>query len=657
MPTWTLAFPALPGAASLLPLHQILTEGQRRVFSAPSQPYPIQPMSESTLEKHVFQAEIQQLLDLVVHSLYTDKEIFLRELISNASDAMEKLRHIEATEKNIHQPTLPMEIHITTDEEAGTLTISDHGIGMSHEELVKNLGTIAHSGTKAFLKAVKDGGGSPQNMIGQFGVGFYSAFMVADSVAVHTRSWHADSPELVWTSDGKSGYEIEDASGLDRGSKLVLTLKDDCKEYATESRIKHLIERYSNFVGFPILLNGTRVNEVEALWLKNKSEVTDEQYKAFYQFACKAWDEPQYRLHFSADAPITINSLLFAPSENPERMGFTKAEPAVALYSRKVLIDAAPKDLLPDWMRFMKGVVDSADIPLNISRETMQDSALIRKLGGVISKRVIKMFEKEAEADPEKYRAFYKKFDRFFKEGVATDYANREALAKLLRFESSLTDGGAVCGFTDYVSRMKDGQESIYYLVGGSRDQIETSPYLEAFRSRGLEVIYFVDAVDEYVVDSLGTFDGKKLVSIRHGGVELDDVEQEGEALSAEQTTALCDFLKNELGERVTSVSIGKRLVDSPVIALVPSDGMSPQMRQMMKAMDENFKDEVKVEMEINPRHPLVKKLAEAKDSNPEVAALVAGQLLDNALITAGLLEDARDTVSRMNRLMEKALG
>ncbi len=614
-------------------------------------------MSETTLEKHAFQAEIQQLLDLVVHSLYTDKEIFLRELISNASDAMEKLRHIEATEKNIHQPTLPLEIHITTDEEAKTLTIADHGIGMSHEDLVKNLGTIAHSGTKAFLKAAKEGGGSPANMIGQFGVGFYSAFMVADKVSVSSRAWHSDSPELIWTSDGKTGYEIEETSGLERGSKLVLHLKEDCAEYATEARVKHLIETYSNFVGFPILLNGTRINEVEALWLKNKSEISDEEYKAFYQFACKAWDEPSYRLHFAADAPLAINALIFAPSENPERMGFAKAEPAVALYSRKVLIDPSPEGLLPEWMCFVKGVVDSADIPLNISRETMQDSALIRKLGAVISKRVIKMFEKEADSDPEKYRGFYRKFDRFFKEGIATDHANRDALAKLLRFESSLTEAGAVCGFTDYVSRMKEGQESIYYLVGQNREQIESSPYLEAFKARGLEVVYFMDAVDEYVVDSLGEFDGKKLVSVRHGGVELEDQEAEGESLTAEQTTALCDFLKEELGDQVTKVSSGKRLVDNPVIALVPADGMSPQMRQMMKAMDENFKDEVKVELEINPRHPLVRKLAEARESSPELAKLVSRQLLDNALIAAGLLEDARDTVSRMNTLMEKAMG
>jgi len=328
----------------------------------------------------------------------------------------------------------------------------------------------------------------------------------------------------------------------------------------------------------------------------------------------------------------------------------------VALYSRKVLIDASPKGLLPEWMRFVRGVVDSPDIPLNISRESMQDSALVRKIGSVISKRVIKLLEKEAEGDPEKYRGFYKNFERFIKEGVAGDYANREALAKLLRFESSMTEAGKVCGFADYVSRMKDGQETIYYLVGPGRDHIESSPYLEAFKARGLEVAYFTEAVDEYVIDSLGTFDGKKLVSIRHGGVELEDADAEGESLTADETTALCDFLKSHLGERVARVDKGKRLVDSPVIALVPEDGMSPQMRQMMRAMDENFKDEVKVELEINPRHPLIRKLAATRESNPELAGLVASQLFDNALIAAGLLEDARDMVRRMNELMEKAM-
>ena len=614
-------------------------------------------MSTTTPEKHVFQAEIQQLLDLVVHSLYTDKDIFLRELISNASDSMEKVRHLEGTEKDIKDAGDELNITIELDKDAKTISLTDRGVGMTHGELVENLGTIAHSGTKAFLEQLKETGGSPSGLIGQFGVGFYSAFMVADKVEVFSRSWKAGAQNLRWESDGKTGYEIEEVGELPRGVKIVLHLNEKSADFAEEYKVKGLIERYSNFVGFPILLDGKRLNEVEALWLKSKSEISDEEYKAFYQFACKAFDEPSYRLHFSADAPITINALIFAPGENPEKMGFGKVEGGVSLYCKKVLIDAEPKGLLPEWLRFVKGVVDSADLPLNISRETMQDSALVRKLNGVISKRIIRMFEKEAEADPAKYREFYRKFERFFKEGIATDYANKDALAKLLRFETSMTDAGEVCSLTDYVGRMKEGQETIYFLVGQNRDQIESGPYVEAFKARGLEVIYFTDAVDEYVVDSLGEFDGKKLASIRHAGAELEDLDTDGEALSEEQVSALCDFLKEELGEGVTKVSSGKRLVDSPVIALVPEDGMSPQVRQMMKAMDENFKDDVKVELEINPRHALIRKLAETRESNPEVAKLVASQLLDNALISAGLLDDARETIRRMNSLMEKAMG
>jgi molecular chaperone HtpG len=625
-----------------------------RIFALPNR---LSFMSEATLETHSFQAEIKQLLDLVVHSLYTDREIFLRELISNASDSMEKLRHLQGTEKDIHDATLPLEIHISTDEEAKTITIADHGIGMTRGELVENLGTIAHSGTKAFLQAMKESGNTPANMIGQFGVGFYSAFMVASEVKVFTRSWRENGEGLLWTSDGASGYSIEEAADAQRGVKLVLQLKEEHQEYAESSRVKRLIEQYSNFVGFPIYLNGERINKVEALWLKNKSDVTEEEYKAFYQFTSHAYDEPAYRLHFSADAPLAINALIFVPNENMERFGMNKMEPAVALYCKKVLIDPSPKGLLPDWMRFLKGVIDSADLPLNISRETMQDSALVRKLGSVISKRVIKMFEKEAEAEPDKFQAFYKKFDRFIKEGVATDYANRDSLAKLLRFESSMTEEGKLASLADYLTRGKDGQDKIYYLVGPGKAQLENSPYVEAFKARGIEVIYFTDPVDEYVVESLGEYEGKKLVSIAHSGVELEDKEEEGEALSPEATEKLCSFLKEQLGDKVTTVSAGKRLVDSPVIALVPADGMTAQMRRMMKAMDENFQDEVKVELEINPRHPLVRKLSETQEKNPDLAGLVASQMLDNALIAAGLLDDARDLVKRMNTLMEKAMG
>jgi TNF receptor-associated protein 1 len=612
----------------------------------------------SATEKHSFQAEIQQLLDIVVHSLYTDREIFVRELISNASDALEKMRHLQTTEKNIFEATLPLEININTDETAKTLSISDHGIGMTRGELIENLGTIAHSGTKAFLEAVKQSGGQPNSLIGQFGVGFYSAFMVADRVRVYTHSWREDGEHLVWTSDGVTGYEIEDAPGQRRGCKIVLELKGDYSEFARESRIRELIQTYSNFVGFPIFLNGKRVNEVEALWLKNKSEVKDEDYTAFYKFTAKAFDEPLYRLHFSADAPLAINALIFLPSENPERFGLGQVDPGVALYCRKVLIDPQPKGLLPEWMRFLKGIIESEDLPLNISRESMQDSALVKKLGEVIAKRVLKMLEQESTENSEKYDGFYRKFQRFLKEGIASDFTHREALSKLLRFESSMTEPGKLTGFSDYVRRAKEGQNEIYYLVGPNREQVESSPYLEAFKARGLEVIYFYEAIDEYVVDAIREFDGKKLVSIQRGGVNLSDqAEDESDALSKEQIDRLCAFMKEALDERVTRVSSGKRLVDSPVIALVPESAMSPQIRRMMRAMDENFKDEVRVELEINPRHPLVKKLSEAREKNEELAKLVAQQLLDNALIAAGLLEDPRDTVKRMNAIMEKAIG
>jgi TNF receptor-associated protein 1 len=400
-------------------------------------------MSTTTPEKHEFQAEIRQLLDIVVHSLYTDREIFVRELISNASDALAKARHLQATEKSLAGPELPLEIAITLDQDARTITIADHGVGMTREELVRNLGTIAHSGTKGFLEALKSGGGQPGGLIGQFGVGFYSAFMVARRVAVFSRSWHPDGESLVWTSDGGGGYEIAPAEeDLPRGCRIVVELRDEHAEYAQPYRVEHLIKTYSNFVGFPILLDGKRVNEVEALWCKNKNEITDEQYKAFYQFTGHAADEPCYRLHFTADAPLAIHALVFVPTENPERFGFGQVDPGVALFCRKILIDAHPKGLLPDWLRFLKGVIDSEDLPLNISRETMQDSALVRKLGTVITNRVLKLLEKEATDDPGKFAGFQRRFHRFLKEGVATDFTHREALAKLLRFESSLLDAG-----------------------------------------------------------------------------------------------------------------------------------------------------------------------------------------------------------------------
>ena len=607
-----------------------------------------------------FQAEVRQLLDIVIHSLYTDREIFIRELVSNASDALEKLRHAQlASSGTIHDPELPLEISITTDETARTLTIADHGTGLTREELERNLGTIAHSGTKAFLQSLKESGGStPGSLIGKFGVGFYSVFMVAKEVRVFTRSSGSDGDGLVWTSDGATGYTIDEAPGQSRGARIVIELKDDAYDFSEAATVKRILEKYSSFVPFPILLNGERVNTVEALWLKSKNEVTDEQYDEFYKFACKAWDAPRFRLHFAADAPLQINALLFVPTENPEKFGLGQTEPGVALYCRRVLIDAQPPDFLPEWMRFLRGVVDSEDLPLNISRETMQDSALVRKLGEVIAGRVLKLLEQQGSEEPEKYEAFYKDFARFIKEGVANDFRHRDSLAKLLRFESSLSDPGKMTGLADYVTRLKDGQDTIYYQIAPNRAAIEAGPYLEAFKARGLEVLFAYEPLDDYVFTSLREFDGKKLVSVTSENVKLDDVPVDSaEApLSDDEVSGLCSWLKETLGDAVTEVSGSARLVDAPVLALTPEHAPTAQMRSMMRAMQQDV-EPVKVKLEINPRHAMVKSLAVARTAQPELASLAARQLLDNSLLSAGLLEDPRDMVKRLNELLGKALA
>ena len=613
-------------------------------------------------EKHSFEAEVQQLLDIVINSLYTDKEIFIRELVSNASDSLEKLRHLQLTEKSVHEPEKELEIRIDLDEEAKTITIADTGIGMTRDELQENLGTIAHSGSKKFFQAMSEEGKKEANLIGQFGVGFYSAFMVSDEVEVYTHSWKEEGESLKWSSDGKTGYEIDEVEGQGRGAKIVIKLKEGQEEYATKHRVQSLLERYSSFVPFPILLDGERVNKVEALWLKNKKEVTDEQYEEFYKFTAHAFDAPRLTMHFAADAPIAINALLFVPQENPERAGMGQVDPGVALYCKNVLIDPEPKGLLPEWLRFLKGVIDSADLPLNISRETMQDSALVQKLNRLITKRFIKFLEGQAKSEEEKFAEFYERFSRYIKEGVAMDFTHKDQLTKLLRFDSSMAEEGKLTGLDDYVARAKDGQEEIYYLIAPNREAVETGPYIEAFKARGLEVIYMYDAIDEYVIGSLPEFEGKKLVPIDRADLELEEM-PEGEAESGEEkldegkSTELCEWLKETLGDKVGEVKESSRLVDSPAMATSPQDAMSPQMRQMMKQMNPDGElDEPKVTLEVNAKHALIKKLAEARESKPEFAEMIAAQIYDNAMIAAGLLEDGKDMVARMYRIMEDAL-
>ncbi len=617
--------------------------------------------TDAHTEKFEFQAEVRQLLDNVIHALYTDKEVFVRELVSNASDALEKMRFLQHTEKDVFDDRLALEINITTDEEAGTITFQDSGLGMTRQELQENLGTIAHSGSKKFLKAMSESDQKEASLIGQFGVGFYSAFMVAEGVKVYTHSWRQDGEHLCWTSDGKGSYEIEEVEGQRRGCRIVVKLIEEQKKFAKEGRIRGILENYSSFVPFPILLNGERFNKIEAIWLKNRSEISEVEYTEFYKFNARAFDEPRLRMHFSADAPIAINALLFVPQESPERFGMGQTEPGVDLYCKKVLIDPGCKGLLPEWLRFLKGVVDSEDLPLNISRESMQDSALLHKLNQVVTKRFLKTLEGEAKSDPEKYNEFYARFSRFLKEGVAMDFAHREQLAKLLRFESSFTEKGKFASLADYAGRAREGQEAIYYQVGQSRDAIESGPYLEAFQARGIEVLYLFEGIDEYVMSNLTEFEGKDLKAVERSDVKLDEVtpdesEDREEPLAEAESKTLCEFMKEVLGDRVKKVEASTRLKDSPALVLLPEGAASPQMRQMMRALKPDEAIPVVVNLEINPRHALLKKLAVAQKANPELAKLISAQILDNAMLSAGLLEESKDMVARVYEIMGAAL-
>ena len=486
----------------------------------------------STPEKHHFQAEIQQLLDIVIHSLYTDKEIFIRELISNAADAGEKLRFTQASGQPIHQPDVPLVISIATDEKEQTIAFTDTGLGMTHGDLVENLGTIAHSGTKAFLKQLAEEKKPDAKLIGQFGVGFYSAFMVARKVVVLSRSHLPDEPGWRWTSEGTGGYEIEPAADLPRGTRVVLHLKDDAQEFSQGTSVERIIRRYSNFVPFPIELNGAKLNTVQAIWARTKNEIKEEEYNEFYQYVGHDHENPLGRLHFAADAPLAIQALLFVPARNFETMGMARLESEVNLYCRKVLIQARAKGLFPEWLRFLKGVVDSEDLPLNISRETMQDTSLLQKLNKVLTSRFLKFLDEQAEKDPAFYAKFYEQYQRFLKEGVVTDFTHKEALGKLLRYESSAHDKGRTSSLAEYVKRMPAEQKEIFYLIAPNREAAENSPYFEVFRARKFEVLFLYDPWDEFVMDHLHTFEEKPVRPAEKADLNLSEPEKKEGALS-----------------------------------------------------------------------------------------------------------------------------
>jgi molecular chaperone HtpG len=613
-------------------------------------------MSQS--QKHEFQAETKQVLDIVVNSLYKDKEIFVRELISNASDALEKLRRTQLTEKEIVDDNLELEINLNTDDSANQLIIQDFGIGMTEEELIKNLGTIAHSGSKEFMEALKSDGEKNDALIGKFGVGFYSVFMVADKVQVYTRSWQTEAKGYCWESDGSGSYEIEEVDGQRRGTKIVIKLKEDFTDYAKEDRIKDIVKKYSAFVQFPVSVNGEKVNTIEAIWLRSKSEVTDEEYEEFYKFQGNDYEGPLMRMHFSADAPLEINALLFVPKRNMEKMGMMRNENKVALHCRKVLIDAEPKSLFPEWLRFLRGVVDSSDLPLNVSRETMQDSELLRKLNQVLTKRFIRFLNEQSNKQEETYLEFWNEFGPLIKEGVATDFTYKDDLAKLLRFESTALEPGKLTGLDAYVDRMASEQKEILFLFGKSRKSIEAGPYLEALRARSLEVLLLTEPVDEYVMQSVRDYKEFKVISADSEDLKLDklDQEPEGESLDKKSFKKLCKWLKDKLKDRLSDVEEGERLIDSP-ICVVGSDAMggasARRIMKMMQGPDDEMPAQT-VKLQINPRHGIIRGLSGLIEKDEETALLVSNQLIDNALASANLLDDPREMIARSYQALEK---
>jgi HSP90 family molecular chaperone len=625
-------------------------------------------MAEETATTHSetfeFQAEVKKLLDIVIHSLYTEKEIFLRELISNSADALEKYRHQSLVEKETFDSHLSLEINIEVDEKNKTITVTDTGIGMDRGELEANLGTIAHSGSKTFFTQLAEADRRDLHLIGQFGVGFYAAFMVADKVRVQSRSYRLDDQGHEWVSDGAGTYSISNCPGIRRGTRVILQLKPDAHEFASEASIKRIIKRYSNFVPFPIKVKGETVNTVQAVWTKPKSEIKDQEYNEFYKFIANAVDEPLFRLHFSTDAPLAIKALLFVPQENFERLGFGRMEPGVNLYCQKVLIEQHSGNILPEWLRFVRGVVDSEDLPLNISRQALQDNALVTKLNKVITKRFLKFLEDEAKKDPDSYARFWEQFGMYIKEGVVADFSHRTELAKLLRFESSKTEPGKASSLADYLTRMQDGQKDIFYINGPSREAIEAGPYIEAFRRRQLEIIYTLEPIDDFVFSHLADFEGKKLISADRGDIELPEPAAPAEedetteaALEKEITISLTRWMKEVLGAKVKEVQESKRLEDSPAIIVNPDGFLTSSMERVMRAagQSQGLQEFGAKNLEINSRHPLIKNLATLREKDEPFARTVVEQIFDNALIQAGLVVDSRQMVERNYRILERS--
>ncbi|QFG28790.1 molecular chaperone HtpG [Pseudomonas umsongensis] len=626
---------------------------------------------ETQKETLGFQTEVKQLLHLMIHSLYSNKEIFLRELISNASDAVDKLRFESLAKPQLLEGGAELKIRVSFDKDAKTVTLEDNGIGMSREDAITHLGTIAKSGTADFMKHLTGDQKKDSHLIGQFGVGFYSAFIVADKVDVYSRRAGSDASEGVhWSSKGEGDFEVATIDKAERGTRIVLHLKSGEDEFADGWRLRNIIKKYSDHIALPIELpkevaavegeekpavEWETVNRASALWTRPRTEIKDEEYQEFYKHIAHDFENPLSWSHNKVEGKLEYSSLLYVPARAPFDLYQREAPKGLKLYVQRVFVMDQAESFLPLYLRFIKGVVDSNDLSLNVSREILQKDPIIDSMKSALTKRVLDMLEKLAKNDPEQYKGFWKNFGQVMKEGPAEDFANKEKIAGLLRFASTNGDDGEqVVGLTEYLARAKEGQDKIYYLTGETYAQVKNSPHLEVFRKKGIEVLLLTDRIDEWLMSYLSDFDGKGFVDVARGDLDLGNLDSEEDKKAAEEVAkskeGLVERLKTALGESVAEVRVSHRLTDSPAILAIGEQDLGLQMRQILEASGQKVPDSKPI-FEFNPAHPLIEKL-DSEQSDERFGDL-SHILFDQAALAAGdSLKDPAAYVRRLNKLL-----
>lgn len=626
--------------------------------------------SEQKSEKRGFEAEVAKLLHLMVHSVYSDQEIFLRELISNASDACDKLRYEAITKPELTADDSDFAVDVLVDDANNTLTIQDNGVGMNRQDLIDNLGTIARSGTSNFMDKLTGDSKKDVQLIGQFGVGFYSVFMVADSVLVTTRR-AGDEEAWSWSSDGDGSYELNSAERDTRGTTITLHIKDEAKEFLEGARLKNIVKTYSDHIEIPIRLtlpasgdgeaDVETLNQGSALWMRSKSDVTEEQYTEFYRHVGHAYDEPAHTLHYRAEGMLEYNVLMFVPTTQPMDLFDPARKNRVKLYVKRVFITDETSDLMPGWLRFMRGVVDSEDLPLNISREMLQNNPVMTRISSAVTNKVLGELEKMAKKDSDKFEAIWENFGPVIKEGIYEDFERRDKILALSRFRTTHGDGWTT--LTDYISRMKEGQETIYYVTGGSLDAAKRSPQLEGFKARGVEVLLLSDPVDDFWLQMMPAFEEKAFQSVTRGAADLKDLgdapEKEKDDAKEGELTTLNLLIKDILGDEIADVRVSDRLTDTAVCLVADDSGMDMHLEKLLAAHKQLDSVTARV-LEVNPSHPVIKAMAAqaGTDGAADTLADPVKLLLDQARILEGeALDDPAAFAKRLSDAMTKGLA